>query len=111
MTTFDQWWDDYSKHWGKNTKEEIAQSIDVIRAAWNAALTELGHCECKMAAKLLGDGCSVCNPTMKREIDAYNEGYNDGLTEAAEVARKTKCDCLDYPCGCVYRAIEGRKRG
>ena len=69
-------------------------------AGHNNALKELGHCTCSMAIKLTGDGCSVCNPTLKREIDCYNNGYDDGydnaIVEAVDMAKDAllsrKCD-------------------
>jgi len=46
--------------------------------AFAAGQQSIGHCSCTLAQKLTGDGCSVCNPTLKREIDAYNEGFTAG---------------------------------
>jgi hypothetical protein len=40
-----------------------------------------------MSQKVLGDGCSVCNPTLRREVQAYNEGVADERARCAEVAR------------------------
>ena len=71
---FDEWWLTIDPY--------VILEYDVAKAAWNAALASIGHCKCTMAQKMVGDGCNVCNPTAKREIDAYNEGYGEGYKDA-----------------------------
>ena len=53
--------------------------------AWVAGIKSIGHCNCSMDIKLTGDGCDVCNPTLKREIECYNEGHTDAAQEIAKV--------------------------
>jgi hypothetical protein len=73
------------------------------QAVANAVIASIGYCTCTMAQKLNGDGCSVCNPTLKREIDAYNQGHQDALEAAATQnaklvdAIKDAIECLETP--------------
>jgi hypothetical protein len=61
-----------------------------FEAGRKSALSELGHCKCTMSQKLTGDGCSVCNTTMAREIEAYREGRSDMRTEAQKVVESKR---------------------
>lgn len=47
---------------------------------------------------MTGDGCAVCNPTMKREIDCYNEGHAEAEKDTAEaVIRYAKANQYNMP--------------
>jgi len=55
---------------------------------WPSFVTELkaaiakerrsdGKCRCSMVGSILGDGCSICNPEMAREIERENAAESD----------------------------------
>lgn len=74
---FEEWW---------NTLNKLdCHNKTTAQLAFEAGVASTGYCNCAMSIKILGDGCSVCNPTMKREIDAYNEGFSDGIKEHSEI--------------------------
>jgi len=84
-----------------------------FQVATEIATAKYGHCNCTWSRKALGDGCSVCNPTLKREIDAYNEGVADERARCAEVARNYLCppsDTARRTAADIAAAIEEEER-
>ena len=49
------------------------------------------HCKCSLRDKILGDGCSICNPELTAELrwnstaDRYNQWDNLGSDEQEEL--------------------------
>lgn len=80
MKTFEEKRKDEKLHqlWLEEFGVDGLVSFADFKKAFEAGQRSIGHCSCTMTQKMTGDGCSVCNPTVKREIDAYNDGYTDG---------------------------------
>lgn len=78
MSYFEEW---YMSEKGKCLYVDYTNITEWLKAAYEAGRQSVGHCSCTMAQKLTGDGCAVCNPTMKREIECYNEGVKETHAE------------------------------
>lgn len=56
--------------------------------------TAVPECKCDMRTKLVGDGCSVCNPEYAASIEV--EQLRDELAEWRQGARNLQCVCAKY---------------
>ena len=57
--TFEEWYADFSKFWGSSTKQDVAQCMDVIQAAYKAGMLRAAE-----IAEDVEEGCGYGCPNI-----------------------------------------------
>ena len=58
----------------ESQRQRAHGSEEAFISKLNARIEELTECRCSLRIKLVGDGCSVCNPDLWKELIPQPEG-------------------------------------